>query len=179
MERVQRDADPYFTIYNLGINGDTTRGLVRRFEGEAGARFVAAERNIVVFSIGLNDAVLLDDEEFQIPPNEYRMNISSLIHVARKFGQIALIGLTPVDESKTTPILWQRRWYYRNDQIREYDQVLQTVAAEEKILFIDTLSAFADASHPELLDDGLHPNSRGHQRLFEVIRRAREKGKFI
>lgn len=169
MERIQRETDPYFTVYNLGVNGDTSSGLIRRFEQEAKARFVRAESNVIVFSIGINDSVLLDDKEHYVTPEEFRQNISSLVSLARMFGPIVFVGLTRVEESKTTPIPWQRRWYYRNNSIKAYDTILREVSTQGKIPFIDLMPIFTE-NYYKLLDDGLHPNAEGHQKVFEIVK---------
>lgn len=171
MERVQRETDPYFTVYNLGINGDTSRGLLQRFEREAEVRFVKAERNVVIFAIGINDAVRLDDREYQVPPEEFGLNIKSLVGVARKFGKVILVGLTPVEETRTTPIPWgELRWYYRNEPLRAYNEMLKRIAADEALPFVDVLPAFTAGDYSGLMDDGLHPNSKGHQKIFEIAK---------
>lgn len=168
MERVQRETDPYFTVYNLGINGDTSAGLIQRFERETVVRFVRAERNIVLFSIGINDCVLIDDRDYNVAPEEFRNNMAALISLARKFGHIVIVGLHKVEETRTTPIPWHKRWYYRNASIQMYDAALREVAAQEKVTFIDLLPLFS-ADYYELLDDGLHPNAEGHQKIFKLI----------
>lgn len=170
MQRTTADTDPQFTIYNLGVNGDTSRGLIERFERETQVRFVEADQHLTIFSIGTNDAVLLDDRAYQAPLEEFEQNIETLIENARGFGELFLTGLTPVEEQKTTPIPWERRWYYRNQPMRDYDTMLKKIATRKAIPFIDFYSAFTKSDYSLLLDDGLHPNSEGHKIMLNAVR---------
>jgi len=48
----------YFLVYNLGIDGDTSEGLLKRFEQEAKPRMWPDEDTVIIISIGANDAIL-------------------------------------------------------------------------------------------------------------------------
>ena len=48
----------YTIIYNLGIEGDTSENLIKRFEVECKARKI----NVVLFAIGINDSLYINNK---------------------------------------------------------------------------------------------------------------------
>ena len=79
------------------------------------------------------------------------------------------MGLTPVDESKVKPIPWHPVISYTNDSIAAYNMEIQNYCDENDIIFIDTLSEFMSLNFLEMLSDGLHPNSEGHRKIFDML----------
>ncbi|MEM5791138.1 MAG: GDSL-type esterase/lipase family protein [Candidatus Aenigmatarchaeota archaeon] len=183
-EKSKLDPQLYFNIYNLGISGDTTAGLLKRFEVEAKARLTELEEGeeaIIIFAIGINDSQYLHDRgSLRTPEKEFRANIEKLIDSAKKFtSKIVFIGLTPVDEQKTTPIPWDTNKSYKNQYIQKYNQIIKSVCEKKKVLFIEIFEKWIKANYKNLLDDGLHPNSKGHEILFENIKEFLVENKII
>ena len=81
------------------------------------------------------------------------------------------VGLTPVDESRTTPIPWMPERAYRNATIAVFDAAIKQAAAAEAIPYIDLFTAWtADRAYPQLLLDGIHPNAAGHAQICTRIK---------
>ncbi len=151
------------SVYNLGICGDTTDDLKERFEVEAMAR----EPGSIIFAIGINDARRLEGNNQQTGLAQFEKNILELVNSARKFTKkIVFVGLTRVDEAKTTPIPWNTRMSYYNQDIDQYDEIIREVCKKEELEYID---AFGIVQRDDL-EDGLHPNSEGHKKMFEKIK---------
>jgi len=150
-------------IYNLGIAGDNTEDLLKRFKSECEARLP----NKILFGIGANDSqYILTKDNPRVPIKEFEENLESLISQAKKFtDDIIFVGLTPVEESKTKPIPWNKQKFYDNDNISKYNSVIKSVAEKYNLQFIDIEGVLG----LDDLYDGLHPNSAGHQKIFEVI----------
>ena len=88
-------------VYPLGIPGDTTDFVLERIKGE----FEAREASIIIFALGQNDCSVNKKNEFRIDLEKYKRNLEEMTTIARKFtNKIIFIGLTKVDESKTTSI---------------------------------------------------------------------------
>lgn len=157
------DFEPW-EVYVLGVCGDTTRELLERFEAEAAAR----EPGVVIFSIGVNDAAYRNtDGNFLVPPEEFRGNIRKLAERARKFTEkVAFMGTSGVDEIKTMPIPWRKDIFYTNTNLRAYDEALREVVAESGAQYIPPPTLAADSD----FEDGLHPNAKGHERIFCAVR---------
>ncbi len=102
-------------VYNLGISGDNTIGLLSRIEVEAKSR----KPNFIIFSIGINDAQFIHStNSLRISPDDFRQNLTKLLAIAKKFtDKVVFVGLTGVDETKTRPIPWSTDKSYTNENI--------------------------------------------------------------
>jgi lysophospholipase L1-like esterase len=153
--------DDDIDVYNLGISGDTVEDLLERFDIEAEAR----NPDIIIFAIGINDSLSLDKDGLI----KFQKNISSLATKAKKFtDKIIFIGLTSVDESRTTPYLSEETGEaYNNQSIGEYDEVIKSFCEDNNLIFVDVLGLLINDDD---LCDGLHPSSIGHKKMFERIK---------
>ncbi len=153
-----------YWVYNLGVSGDTTNDLLERFDGETRTR----EPNIIIFSIGTNDAVYRKSQNnYATDFVKFGENIIELISKAKEFTDgVTFLGLHKVDESKTAPLPWDKDRYYRNKDITLYDRKLQLMAQKHGVSYLPMFSVLGKSD----LEDGLHPNSQGHQKIFEYVR---------
>ena len=71
-----------------------------------------------------------------------------------------------VDESKTSPIPWNLDKCYTNIDIERYDTALQDFSQKENLAYIDMKGVL----NIDDLSDGVHPNTNGHNKMFEHIR---------
>jgi lysophospholipase L1-like esterase len=162
-------------VYNLGIPIDeTTEDILSRIEVELKARTTPEfkSENIVFFAIGINDSQFVySKDKHRVSIDKFKDNIQKLISLAQKFSsKIIFVGLTPVDETKTTPIPWNADVSYKNEYIQKYNETIKTICGKNKIYFIEIFEKLKELSYQELLDDGLHPNSSGHQKIFEIVK---------
>jgi acyl-CoA thioesterase I len=80
-----KDQTKYFLSYNLGIPGETTDGLVKRFEGELNAREREGEDAIFIFAFGANDSVFLPSKNgFRVSKNRFVSNLETVYDIAKK-----------------------------------------------------------------------------------------------
>lgn len=170
-----------YLVYNLGISGDTTEDLLERFEFEAKQRLKEGEETIVIFEIGGNDSQFIHSQNsLRILPEKFRQNIQNLINLAKKFSsKIIFIGHSPVDETKTTPIPWNRDKSYKNENVSKYNEIIKSVCQENNVYFIEIFEKLSKLGYQNLLEDGLHSNSKGHQKIFETIKDFLIKNKII
>lgn len=159
-------------LINLSISGDTSRGLLNRMEREARLRIrdKSSSEFRFLIAIGTNDSQInkgdLDNDIFI---EEFEENILKLIDIASDLSrEVVLIGLVPVYEKLTTP--FKENKFYLIDRIEKYNQVLANVASKKNLMFIDMFSDWKQKDLQSLFDDGLHPNSQGHQIMFEKIK---------
>lgn len=155
----------YFNIYNLGIPGDTTINLKKRFNNECNCRFNTNDKTIIIFSIGINDSQIIEDKN-NVFIKDFKKNIIELIDKAKQYTQhILFIGLTKVDETKTKPVSWDNNINYFNEEVTKYNKELKNICEEKVVNYLDIFNLLDIKD----LDDGLHPNSNGHQKLCEEI----------
>jgi len=167
------DSDSYYLVYNLGVSGNNSKDLLERFEFETKQRLKENEETIIIFAIGINDSQFIHSKKdnHRVPIGKFKDNIQKLIKLTQKFSsKIIFVGLTPVDETKTTPIPWSTDKSYKNEYIQKYNETIKNICDENKIYFIEIFEKLKEMSYQELLEDGLHPNSEGHQKIFEIVR---------
>lgn len=163
----------YYTLtYNLGIPGDTSSGLLERFESELIPRFNPDELTIILLAIGINDSRFYSKTgEHETDPGVFEQNIWDLWEIAIKYSaDVAFIGLTPVDEDRTSPLFWEMDAVYKNEYIERYNNLIKEFCKSRKIPFIDIFSGMKDLNIKSLLEDGIHPNQEGYKVIEEIIR---------
>ena len=170
-EKNLSDPDAYFLVYNLGIGGNTTEDLLERFKFELEQRIDEDEKTVIIFSIGGNDSVyLIKEKHNRVPIDKFEKNINKLIFQTRKYTKdITFIGLTPADKKKTSPVPWDANIIYNNIYIERYNSKLKEICQKEKIRFINLYSKLIKMDYKKLLEDGLHPNSNGHEWMAKKI----------
>lgn len=148
-------------VYNFGVCGDTTDDLLKRFSVEADA----IKPNIIVFAIGINDSKYPAGEtENIIPLEKYKQNMRVLLNLARGYtDKIYIVGATKVDEN----IVRGSGTRFVNETIQTYNDFLKDFSKEEGLIFIDVFNTIDTSTD---LDDGLHPNASGYEKLFKTIR---------
>lgn len=159
-------------IYNLSISGGTTETIIERFESEAKIR----EADAIIFQSGGNDSYLKGKNgSNQIPLDKFQNNLEEIIRKAKNITlNIIFIGFKNVDETKTMPVSW-KDIYYVNAEIKKYDEVMKSVCQENNIPYLDIFGLLKN----ENFEDGLHPNTAGHQKIFEKAKNFLEQNKWI
>ncbi|MFJ5721232.1 GDSL-type esterase/lipase family protein [Streptomyces sp. NPDC093149] len=140
-------------VIDSGVSGATSAELVARF----GERVTAFSPKVVSIMIGTNDIATAG-----LGPEVYRANLVSLVRSVRALPGAPVPVLqspNPVDPAK-----WPGRV-----GLSQYAQVMGEVAAQEGVVFVDHYTDWLSGNGGQvplpLLDDGLHPNERGHHRL--------------
>lgn len=159
-------------VYNLGISGDTTEWILQRFEFEAKQRDIEDEGTVVIFQLGKNDALFNNKTgKPDIAPQKFQENLEKIIKIAKKYTQkVIFIGSLPVDESRVDPVPWLPAYSYKNEYIKEYDEITKSTCRLQGADFLDLYSKFIDSDYKKLLEDGVHGNTFGHQVIFETVK---------
>lgn len=182
--RTLSDPDSYYLVYNLGVSGDTTEDLLERLGFETKQRLDEEEEAVFIFAIGENDSAFINKrkrhQRHQVEPKDFERNVLKLIRLARKYAsKIVFVGLVPVDDAKVDPVPWRPEISYRNEYISAYNRILKAVCRKRKIPFVDVFDELAKEDYKHLLEDGAHPNSRGHRKIFESVKSFLEDKKII
>lgn len=152
------------SIYNLSVDGETSREILNRFQQEASHR----EPYAVIFAYGTNDsAILSSSKENQVSQSQFVENTKALIELAQTLNlQVVFLGLLSVNEEITNPIPWDEERNYHNQELQTYNRLLKNICEECECVFIDVIHEIESRSLP----DGLHPDTQAHQKLFEIIK---------
>jgi lysophospholipase L1-like esterase len=153
--------DDYNHIYNFGVCGDTSTDLLDRFAIEA----KAIKPDHIVFAIGINDSKFPEGlDTHKVSLSDYKANLSELILSAKQYtDSIAVISATKVDPD------WRsaRGSRFMNEEIAKFNEVLIALSNENYLKYIDVFETIDTTTD---LEDGLHPNARGYQKMFEAIK---------
>jgi len=158
------------SVYNLGFSGDTTAHLAGRLASETNNRrdnWGGRTDFVLVLAIGINDSVIERGEPFSTP-ERYAEDLQQLYKTATNLTpHVLLVGLTPVIDRTAGAYI------YNNDRIWQFEQVLRKFAQTHNVPMVAVYEAFKerlDAGETLLHPDQLHPNSAGHQLLYELIK---------
>lgn len=159
--------DYWTLVYNLGVSGDTAADLARRIETELPARkdSDSAQKNIVVFAIGINDsAYLVKEGRLRFSEEEFCSNLRLISKIARKHAdKIVFVGLYLVNQPAVDPIPWAPEMAYRNSCIRAFDGLIRNLCETEGFEYVNLLDLWNEAEAKRYLQDGAHPNPDGHK----------------
>lgn len=155
----------YYMVYPLGITDGTTKTILERFEFETEKRIVwGTTEEIFIFQVGKNDTAFLDLAETE-------RNIKEIIKRAKRFSKkIIFLEGVPVDEKVTRPVPWNKKCFYSNKKILNLNRMLNRVAKENGAKVIPLFKEWKKLNYKEMLADGVHPNDKGHEYIFEKIK---------
>jgi lysophospholipase L1-like esterase len=128
------------------------------------------DRSSIIFAVGLNDAKCLKSKNNPLTKEkDFRNNIKLLIKNAKKYtDHIIFVGLTPVDEQKTAPL---DNVYFLNEKIRTYEKIIGEECEKKNVYFLSIIEEWLKFDYLNLLSqDGIHPNEKGHQKIFKKIK---------
>lgn len=154
--------EDYIELYNCSVSGGTTETILEQFESEAKIR----NATTLIFQTGGNDASYqATPDNFLVSEEKFKKNIEEVIRRARKItDNIVFTDLKNCDESKTMPVPWIDI-FYKNENIKKYSKIMEEVCREQNVLFLDVPDLEKDE-----FEDGLHPNEKGHKKIFEVVK---------
>lgn len=169
-----KDPDRYYPLFNLGVSGDTSQDLLERFQSETKNRLNEAQNKsevIILVSVGTNDSMIINtSKKNQIEIGAFANNLKELIRLAKTYSNtVIFVGDMPVDEDRVDPIPWHDSASYRNEFVKAYQDVAEEVCKKHKIMFIDLYSRFINTDYKDFLEDGCHPNNKGHKMIFETV----------
>lgn len=172
-----RHDEPTYYFYPLGIHGETTDGLKKRFDNELEARRRKDDTTYTfIFAYGANDATWLTDRErFKAAIDDFEKNLQYVINHAKDLNaEIFLIEITPVNEEHSANLV-SRNKSCLNEYVDNYNKRLRTVAESSSVNLIELNQKFYNAGLDQVLvKDGLHPTQSGHEIIFEHVKNALE-----
>lgn len=126
-EMIRSDYEKYVSVFNLGISGERSCDLIKRFNVEFDTR--QQDGMATIFAIGINDSARnIKTDKNWCDINDYKNNLQQMINQAKIQGGVVLLGLTAVDESKLTPIPWFSEYSHHQSDRDRYDNVSQRIS---------------------------------------------------
>lgn len=152
-------------IINLGINGDTTVGMMNRFIEDT----VNNNVNIAIIMGGIND--LMHNRKIE----NILKNIEIIVHEAKENNIVPIIiGPIYILEAKAK-ILWDEYCDYKrvNLDVEKYNDMLKEFSNRNDIKFIELLDEFSRYDiKSNLYTDGVHLTERGNEIIYIKVNEA-------
>jgi len=179
MERILKNPNDYYCVFNLSVSGDTSKEIVKRFDFEAKYTISKEQETIIIFAFGINDPSFTESlDKPLVSEKKFVQNITLLYRQAKKYtSKIIFVGPTPVYEPKTNP--WFKGMFFSNKTIKKYDDLIRNFCSEKRVNYIGLFRKFKNLNLEIYIEDGLHPNSKGHELIFEIVKQELEKNKII
>lgn len=153
-------------LFNLGIGGETTEGLLKRMPVELEARN-SADGNLVFISYGANDLAVKEGVRV-VEPEKFRHNIITAIQHAQQFSKdIYLVSILPVSKNIDGVVVSSGK-LRSNEEVVAYNDILNSIAADYSLGYIDFHSALFEDKEILLSADGVHPNEKGYGMMAEI-----------
>lgn len=163
--KIEKNDTRDFNVFNLGISGDITEGVRNRFDSEFNTRKNEENETIIIFSIGTNDTQDIKGKE-RVTIEQFEENILYLINHAKQYSKnVIFIGFLKVDETKVVPVPWNKEKSYFNKKIIRFDHKLEEICKKNHIRYLNVYELLS----LEELEDGLHPNKEGHQKICDEV----------
>lgn len=160
---LENEYDSY-SLYDLGIDANTTNDLIKRFDVEAEAR----SPNIIIFAIGVNDSSYAKTEDRALVSlDEFEQNLEELAKKALNItNKVMFVGLAKGSDAKTTPLPRSTTGKcYTKERVKKYNDSIKNMCEKNSLLFVDISTVMSDKDY----GDGLHPNIEGHKKIFEEV----------
>ncbi len=150
---------PDMKVANRGISGDTTRGMLNRFQDDV----LDLNPTGLVFLMGTNDL------EEHAEPEVIASNVGELVAMAKEHDSnmpVILCMVMPSSESKNRP----------SAKIKQLNQLYADLAKlNPQVMVLDTWTLFAGAdgdAKKEEFPDLLHPNEAGYIKWAAALQPA-------
>jgi lysophospholipase L1-like esterase len=164
-------------VFNWGISADFSRDVLTRLPDFLRAREAndhpPSSEDVYVVAVGANDSEAEKTRDNPLAsPEEYGENLEKILEIIQPRSQrLIFVGPTPVDETKThinTP-----DYLYWNERTTLFNDVISQFCKQHDLVFIEMFAGFQQLPDwKELLPDGVHPNTAGHEWMFGRIKPA-------
>jgi acyl-CoA thioesterase I len=152
------------TAYNLGVRGENTSDVARRFRAEAEPRVIPGADNRALFAVGANDVSTDAGGEQEIRTEESLRLMGEMLDACMELGITAMVlGPGPagiLDHDERSRALGDR---------------LGRLSAERGLRFVailDELLASEAWTRSAQRNDGLHPSADGYAALARLLEPA-------
>ena len=155
-----RNKFAHLNVLISGVGGDNILKINNRLD-----RLPQKKFDFVFLEVGINDSRYrpsINSEE--VPIRQFKDGIKYFATHFRESNpsvRIFVLGLTRVDERKTTP--YKEDKHYLNSNITKYDRALKEISQEIGLIY---LSVPLLNDQDSLLADGIHPSDEGHKEIY-------------
>ncbi len=146
LEQRLREKGRAVRVTNAGVSGDTTGGGLARLPWS-----LEDKPDLVILELGANDGLR------GLDPERMRANLEAMIELCRKADtRVILAGMR-------APVNWGLPYK------KHFDAVFPDLASKYDLPLYPFFLEGVVADNALVLDDGLHPNARGVERIVDGI----------
>ena len=156
----------FVNVFNLGIGGNTSDDILNRFNAECQSR----QPTDIIFLFGVNDSgYFRTPDKLMVQEDRFIDNINNLILNAKTFCRnITFIGLALGDDSLLKPFPGSSKGKsYDIARVKKYNNLLIKISDTNSCRFISIMDKLDNND----FIDGLHPNDKGHLKMFDEIKK--------
>lgn len=148
-EQLKTTGYPNIQVINGGVSGDTTAGGLSRFKNW----YLRAKPSLLVIALGSNDGLR------GLKPEQTKNNLRAIVKLAKDNGIPSLLMSCKLPPN------------YSHDYIVAFETIFPALAKELKLPKPPFLLEEV-AANPQLnLEDGIHPNEKGHRIMAANLQR--------
>lgn len=169
--KLEELAGEWTLFFNLGVSGDFVSNVLARMESEAKVRRWKNEPVAIILSVGINDAVLIENR-VKIESDDFQKQYDKLIDAAQKLSdKVLCVGLSAVDPQQTNPWKYGDHEQWLNNRIDLFEDTIKQSAMRKGVLFAPVYDKFRAQMDKgvKMHSDGLHPNSTGHKLIADIV----------
>jgi len=169
----------YFELYNLGVPGNDSGQLLERFETEIETRLWEDDDTVILIQIGSNDIQYFNEEyRLRTSKDDFKQNILSLISKAREYTEkIIFVGEPIITIEGSIP--WAKDKELSDNRLKNYTDTVRRICENQGIVYIDLRSDYTKKQWSDKLEDGCHPNNKGHKLIFEKVKEKMKERQII
>ncbi len=170
VSRDQVGKHEYVSVFNLGVDGNTTADILKRLKSEADARIRPDGDCAFVFATGTNDGIFTESGTVS-SPERYATELAELLDVCKPYGgPVMFVGLTPVDDAKLNPMPWSNTGEcYSTERAKLFDDALRDFCEQRELPYVSLWETFAERNLDDVMVDGDHPNDDGHELIAQKV----------
>ena len=153
--RRQHDVSPY----NLGVRGETSVQIARRWRAEAEMRQSPQQEGRLVFEFGVNDAREVNGKRQMVAAQSLAV-AREILSAAIAWKRTLMIGPPPGGDSA------------RNMRVKDLSEAMARLSAELRVPYFDSFTPLAASSTfipSTKAIDGTHPNAAGYAEWAHLI----------
>ena len=158
-----------------GFPGATSKDIINKIDSILECFKYNEFNNIVILSIGINDTQCFNGN-CKVSRDNYRTNIENIIKkITNRRFELIVLGLTRIELDEK--LEFKPNKFYDNSNISEYDKDLRIILENDSILkelYNQNKIKYVpmqDVLQKDDFIDGLHPNTKGHRKIFEQVKK--------
>ena len=148
------------TYYNLGVRGETSSELKKRWLQEVSYRLPQKYDGRVIFSFGTNDTTI-ENGKTRVSLEESISNLKDILSLAKNLYPVLMISPSPIDDKE------------QNQRTCDLSTKFAEVCHELNVSYLDIFSELIKSKiwMDEVKSyDGAHPRAAGYQVFAEIVR---------